>query len=70
MQEVKEEPIQDTDVRREVMKVQTDERNLEKLGPTYLQETRQYRESTQHMNEDWFSTSNFQDAMKASPESL
>jgi hypothetical protein len=46
MQEVKEEPIQDTDVWREVMKVQTDERNLEKLGPAYLQETRKYREST------------------------
>jgi hypothetical protein len=50
MQEVKVEPIQDTDVQREVMNVQTDERNVEKLGPTYLQETIQYRESTQHMN--------------------
>jgi len=49
MQEV-EEPIQDTDVQREVMKVQTNERNLERLGLTYLQETIQYRESTQHMN--------------------
>jgi hypothetical protein len=49
MQEVKEEPIQDIDVQREVMKVQTNERHLEKLGLTYLQETIRYRESTQHM---------------------
>jgi hypothetical protein len=49
MQEVKEEPIQDIDVQRKVMKVQTNERNLEKLGPTYLEETIQYKESTQHM---------------------
>jgi hypothetical protein len=50
MQEVKEEPIQDIDVQREVMKVKTNERNLGKLGPTYFQETIRYRESTQHMN--------------------